>query len=191
MHSFLPSILNQLQQIGQYKAEPWPHYPPTLIWNECEIIVLFGPALLWSRPVWCFIYCHLHAQNSVNPLFVFKHLEPAALRQSVSMLAAMSSLSIWVPVELIWQAACCWGQCLISEKCDGGSVLSACLSEYLSVCLFTCVSASLSLHSSAGPDGLWVTKDNLLFLLCHAFIYLTYSWPKICWITITLMFERF
>ena len=73
-HSFLPSILNQLWQIGQHKAEPWLHYPPTLIWNECEIIFLFGPAVLQCRPVWCFIYPHLRAQNSVNPLFVFKHL---------------------------------------------------------------------------------------------------------------------
>lgn len=150
MHSFLPSILNQLQQTGQYKAEPWPHYPPTLIWNECEIIFLFGPALLWSGPVWCFIYHHLHAQNSANPLFVFKHLELVALRQSVSMLAAMSSLSIWLPVELIWQAACCWGQCLIPEMCDRGSVLSACLSE--SVCLLLCTSAFPSLHLSACPS---------------------------------------
>lgn len=74
VHSFLLSILNQLQQIGQHKAETWLHYPPTLIWNECEVICLFGPAFLRSGPVWCFIYCHLHAQNSVNPLFVFKHL---------------------------------------------------------------------------------------------------------------------
>lgn len=74
MHSFLLCILNQPRQTGQHIAELWLHYPLTLIWNECEIICLFGPAVLWRGDVWCFIYCHLHAQNSVNPLFVFKHL---------------------------------------------------------------------------------------------------------------------
>lgn len=157
MHSFLPSILNQLQQTGQYKAEPWPHYPPTLIWNECEIIFLFGPALLWSGPVWCFIYHHLHAQNSVNPLFVFKHLELVALRQSVSMLAAMSSLSIWLPVELIWQAACCWGQCLIPEMCDRGSVLSACLSESVCYCAHPLFCLSICLPATAFIYSIYLT----------------------------------
>lgn len=71
------------------------------------------------------------AQNSVNPLFVFKHLELVALRQSVSMPAAESGLSMWLPVGLIWQAACCCGQRPVPQMCDRESVLSASLPECL------------------------------------------------------------
>lgn len=143
MHSFLPSILNQLWQIGQHKAEPWLHYPPTLIWNECEIIFLFGPAVLQCRPVWCFIYPHLRAQNSVNPLFVFKHLR---------WLLCVSLSPCW----LLW--AVCLAGCQWSwsgrrpavrddawfQRCvtlvDSGSVLSVCAAA-LNVCLLLCTSA--------------------------------------------------
>lgn len=137
MHFYLLSLLNQLQQIGQHKAETWLHYPPTLIWNECEIICLFEPAVLRSGPVWCFIYCHLHAQNSVNPLFVFKHL---------SCLLCVSLSPYW----LLWAvclAGCQWswsgrqpavGDDAWLQRCvtaDSRLVLSACMAACPSVCL--------------------------------------------------------
>lgn len=170
MHSFLPSILNQIQQIGQHKAEPWLHYLPTLIWNECEIIFSFGTAVLWSLPVWCFIYRHLHAQNPVNPLFVFKHL---------SRLLCVSLSPCW----LLWAvclAGCQWSwsgrqpavegnawfqRCVIA---DSGSVLSvcpaACLSMYLSVSYCACLLFCLSICQ---PAGLCVTKDVLNIFIKH------------------------
>lgn len=55
--------------------------------------------------------------------------------------------------------------------CDGGSVLSACLSEYLSVCLFMCLSASLSLHSSADPDGLSYQGQLISFTLACFYLF--------------------
>ncbi len=107
------------------------------VWNH---FFLFGPAVLQSGPVWCFIYHHLRAQNSVNPLFVFKHL---------SWLLCVSLSPRW----LLWAvclAGCQWswsgrqpaiGDVAWFQRCvtaDSGSVLSVCLSiclcEHLSVC---------------------------------------------------------
>lgn len=165
--AFPPALhIESARQIGQHKTEPLVHYPLTLIWNECEIICLFGLALLWSGSVWCFIYCHLHAKSSVNPLFVFKHL---------SWLLCVSLSPYW----LLWAvclAGCQWswsgrqpavGDDAWFQRCvtaDSGSVLSvfsvaclsACLSEYLSVW-----ETLLSLHLSA---GIWITKNVISIL---------------------------
>lgn len=71
------------------KAEPWPRYSPALIGNECEIIFLFGPAVLPSNPgLGVLLTVTSKPRNSDNPLFVFKHLEPLCPRQSVSTAAA-------------------------------------------------------------------------------------------------------
>lgn len=181
MHSF--PLLNRPQQIGEHKAEPWLHYPLTLIWDECEIICLFGPAVLQSGPVWCFISRHLHAQNSVNPLFVFKHL---------SWLLCVSLSPYW----LLWAlclAGCQWswsgrqpavGDDAWFQRCvtaDSGSVLSVFPAACLTVCLSEYQSACLWLHTQVSPPvclpaGIRFTKPVLRCILIKSNIKLFFNW---------------
>lgn len=144
---------------GKHRAAPWLCYPPTLIWNECEIILVFRPAVLWRGPVWCFIYRHPCAQNSVNPLFVFKHLScllcvslsPRWLLWTVCLAGCRWSWSgRWPAVGIeVWFQGC------LIEDLIWIVCLAFCLSEYLTVCH----RAGLLFVSES--SGVWVTKDLL------------------------------
>lgn len=136
------SLINQLWQVRQRKVETWLHYPATLIWNECEIVCLFEPAVLRRGPVWCFIYCHLRAQNSVNPLFVFKHL---------SCLLCVSLSPPW----LLWAvclAGCQWSWSGRQPAVGDDAWLQRCVTEdsrlVFSVCMAACPSVLRSKYLS-------------------------------------------
>lgn len=123
--SFLPSILNQLQQIGETKPQPRP-FTQTLIWNECEIIFLFGPALPWSC---MFLFT---VTSMARTLLI---LCPCS-----NTYDGLSSVSL-SPCWLLWAvclSGCQWswsgrqtavGDDVCFRKCVMGWILSACLPD--------------------------------------------------------------